>query len=134
MEGPHTLFGSRAGDWAMGFNGSSSQAYTESSVFGESESFVVAAHVNPETVSSRRAVITQDSVSTVGWSVGDRRLGMSLRDELVLGVLGIRPRRKDDQDGGLISAAVGEPVDTADSGVRQDAWPDAPVGVRDRYA
>ena len=70
MEGPHTLFGSRAGDWAMGFNGSSSQAYTESSVFGESESFVVAAHVNPETVSSRRAVITQDSVSTAGWSVG----------------------------------------------------------------
>lgn len=70
VPGPHSVFGSRDGDWAMGFNGKSSQAYTQSSVFGAGESFVVAAHVNPETVSSRRAVVTQDGPSGAAWSVG----------------------------------------------------------------
>ena len=70
VAGPHTLFDSRDGDFALRLNGSSTEAVSQAGVVDTARSFVVAAHVRLDATSSQRVAISQSGPSSSSWRLG----------------------------------------------------------------
>ncbi|WP_236120818.1 LamG-like jellyroll fold domain-containing protein [Cellulomonas palmilytica] len=70
VTGPHTLFDSRDGDFALRLNGTSTEAVSQAGVVDTAKSFVVAAHVRLDATSSQRVAVSQSGPSSSSWRLG----------------------------------------------------------------
>ncbi|GMA25845.1 hypothetical protein GCM10025864_36040 [Luteimicrobium album] len=75
VTGPHTLFDSRDGDWALNFDGVNDEAFTDSPVFDTTQSFVVSAHVRLDEGTKWHTAIIQEGAWKNAWRVGYRPSG-----------------------------------------------------------
>ncbi|MGC5167092.1 LamG-like jellyroll fold domain-containing protein [Luteimicrobium sp. DT211] len=75
VTGPHTLFDSRDGDWALNFDGVNDEAFTESPVFDTTQSFVVSAHLRLDEATKWHTAIIQEGAWKNAWRLGYRPNG-----------------------------------------------------------
>jgi uncharacterized protein YndB with AHSA1/START domain len=78
VTGPHTLFDSRPGDYALSLDGVNDSAVSESPVFDTRYSFVTSAHVRLDTATTARTAISQEGTRANAWSVGYRPSGCQI--------------------------------------------------------